>query len=106
MARLVGVPHFFTELAITEEKDDAAAIRRAKTMEDDGQSLRVAQIEAVRRMQKQFKRSVLRRTTDSRNWEGQTLLDLHPHQDIIGVLELTKREKDIIAERAEAAKER
>jgi TATA-binding protein-associated factor len=106
MARLVGVPHFFTEQSYLEEKEDAAAIRRAKKLDDDGQSVRSLQVLSVRRMQKQFLGSILRRTTDSKNWNGQTLLDLPPHEDIMGVLTLTERETQIINERAEAAKAR
>ncbi|KAF8800887.1 hypothetical protein BYT27DRAFT_7216694, partial [Phlegmacium glaucopus] len=48
--------------------------------------------------------SILRRTTDSLNWEGKTLLEIPPHKDIIGVLKLTERESNIIQERARAAK--
>jgi hypothetical protein len=106
MARLAGVPHFKTETAFNEEKEDLANIRRAKKLDDDGLSLRIAQIEIVQRLQKQFTGSILRRTTDSLNWEGKTLLEIPPHKDIIGVLKLTERESNIIQERARAAKAR
>jgi TATA-binding protein-associated factor len=106
MGRLVGVPHFFTEAAFMEERDDGTAMRRAKKMDDDGHSLKVTQVEAVRRMHMHFAGFLLRRTTDSLNWKGLTLLDLPRHEDIVGVLELTQRERDIIDQRAQAAKER
>jgi hypothetical protein len=106
LARLIGVPHFLTDASVQEEKDDASTIRKAKKLDDDGMALRVAQIEAVRRMQTQFAGHIIRRTTDSKNWKGQTLLDLPPHEDIVGVLTLTDREKRILGERAQAAKER
>lgn len=106
IGRLIGVPHFLTETACDEEKEDSALFRRAKKMDDDGRSLLSAQVDSVRRMQKQFLGSILRRTTDSINWCGQTLLNLPPHEDIVGILNLTKRETDIINERAEAAKAR
>lgn len=106
MGRLIGVPHFLTEAAIEEEKNDNATARKARKLDDDGLSLRTCQVEAVRRMQKQFCGAVLRRTTDSRNWKGLTLLNLPPHREIMGILTLTERETEIIAERAEVAKER
>jgi TATA-binding protein-associated factor len=93
-------------MAVQEEKDDNAAFRRAKKLDDDGITLRQAQVDAVRRMQAQFAGHILRRTVDSQNWKGQTLLDLPPHKDILGILQLTEREKDIINARAEDARAR
>jgi len=81
-------------------------MRQAKKLDDDGVALRTTQIRTVRRMQKQFSGHIIRRTTDSRNWEGKTLLDLPCHYDIRGMLTLTQREMDIITDRAQAAKER
>jgi TATA-binding protein-associated factor len=106
MGRLIGIPHFLSEASVEEEKDDAAATRRAKKMDDEGQSLKIVEIEAVRRMQKHFLGSILRRTVDSRNWLGSGILDVPPHKTILGVLTLTDREMSIINERAEAAKAR
>jgi|SRR5215475_14592483 len=102
----MGVPHFLTEASVAEEREDAATIRKASKLDDDGVAVRVAQIEAVRRMQGQFAGHIIRRTTDSKNWMGKTLLNLPPHEDLLGVLNLTEREKKIIADRAQAAKER
>ena len=104
MARLAGVPHFFTHDSTQELKEYMAVARRARKLDDDGLSLRKSQIEAVRGMQKNFDCYLLRRTSDSKNWEGRTLLDLPPHVDITGVLELTDRKTSILQERAEVAK--
>jgi hypothetical protein len=104
MARLAGVPHFFSDDSTQHLKEYLSMARRARKLDDDGLSLRKSQIEAVRGMQKRFDGYLLRRTSDSTNWEGRTLLDLPPHKDITGVLELTDRETSIIQERAEAAK--
>jgi hypothetical protein len=73
-------------------------------MDDDGQSLQIEEILAVRRMQNQFAGHILRRTTDSVDWNGNMLLDLPPHKTISGVLELTQREVEIIQKRAEDAR--
>jgi TATA-binding protein-associated factor len=75
-------------------------------MDDEGELLKIVEIEAVRRMQKHFLGSILRRTTDSRNWLGSGILDVPAHKTILGVLKLTDRETSIINERAEAAKAR
>jgi TATA-binding protein-associated factor len=100
------VPYFLTEAAYEEEKEDAAEVRKAKKLDDDGRLVRSVQIQSVRRMHKQFRGSILRRTTDSINWIGRTLLDLPPCKEIVGVLTLTKRETDLLSERAEIAKAR
>ncbi|KAF8054476.1 P-loop containing nucleoside triphosphate hydrolase protein [Lyophyllum atratum] len=104
MGRIVGLPHFFTEAAWQEEKDDAAAVRRAKTLDDDGLTLHGEQLSAVKRLQDHLGKHFLRRTTDSKDSEGNPLLTLPPFKEIIGVLELTQREADIIQRRAESAK--
>ena len=106
MARLVGVPHFLTEASCDEEKDDNSAFRRAKRNDDDGQSLRITQVAAVKRMQKQFLGHILRRTVNSKDWKEEPLVKLPPYKEIIGVLTLTERETIIIQERAEAARAR
>jgi hypothetical protein len=106
MARLIGVRHFLTEASWIEEKDDNSNYRKAKKLDDGGQSLRLAQIEAVTRMQKQFSGHILRRTANSANWKGDPLIKLPPLKHIIGVLNLTERESNIIQERAEGARAR
>ena len=104
IGRIIGVQNFLTADSIQEQKDDTAAYRKAKKQDDDGESLRVAEVLAVKRMQAQFSGHILRRTTDSIDWRGGSLLDLPPHETIAGVLELTKRETDIIQKRAEDAR--
>ena len=106
MGRLLGVAHFLTEESIVEDREDAAVARRAKKLDDDGITLRIAQLEAVRRMQKDFAGSILRRTPSSVDWQGNVLLTLPPHTNIIGIVTLTPREMAIINERAETAKAR
>jgi hypothetical protein len=98
------VPHFLTSNSIQEQKNDEAAIWKAKKLDDDRQELKVAEVLAVCRMQVQFSGRMLRRTTDSVDWRGNRLLDLPPHKVIIGVLELTKRKMEIIQKRAEDAR--
>ncbi|KAK7034787.1 hypothetical protein VNI00_012195 [Paramarasmius palmivorus] len=104
MARLIGIAHFFSDASIDEARKDAAEIRRAKKKNDGGLSQRTENIQIVRRLQSQVKPHMLRRTTDSKTWEGKTLLDLKPHRDIVGVLKLTERELGIIKKHAENAK--
>jgi hypothetical protein len=55
-------------------------------------------------MQGHFAGHILRRTTDSVDWKGNSLLQLPPHKVIIGVLQLTGREVEIIQKRAEDAR--
>lgn len=104
MGRLVGVPHFFTEDALSQEKEDTASVRRAKKLDDDGETLLAEQVQAVRRLQSHLKGNFLRRTTESLDNHNQPLLPLPPHQDILGMVTLTDRETKIIQERAAAAK--
>lgn len=106
MGRLLGIPHFLTDLSVQEHKEDAAAYRKAKKLDDDGHELKRAEIQAVRRMQAQFAGHILRRTTDSVDWKGDNLLNLPRHKEIIGVLTLTDREVGIIQKRAEDARNR
>jgi hypothetical protein len=106
LGRVLGVTHFLTEDSFVEEKEDLAAVRKARKMNDDGISIRQTQIETVIRMQSQFTGHILRRTAASLDWQGNPLLTLPPHKDIIGILSLTQREIDIIDERAEIAKAR
>lgn len=104
MGRMVGVPHFFSELCFVEEKTDAASIRRAKKFDDDGETVLSEQLKAVKRLQTQLAGHFLRRNTDSLDWEGKPLLELPPCAEITGILTLTERETKIIQARAEAAK--
>lgn len=104
MARLVGIPHFSTEAAYLEEKNDAATIRRLKKLDDDGEALLAEQLKAVKRLQSHLVGHFLRRTTESRNWKQEVLLPLPPYIEILGVLTLTERETTIVQSCAEAAK--
>ncbi|RDB19056.1 Transcription regulatory protein SNF2 [Hypsizygus marmoreus] len=104
MGRLVGIPYFFTEASYIEEKSDAAAVRRAKKLDDDGEALLAEQLRAVKRLQGYCLGHFLRRTTESRDFEGKVLLPLPPYIEILGVLTLTERETKIVQTRAEDAK--
>lgn len=117
MGRLVGIPHFFSEEAFKEEKEDAAAQRKARKvlleeeiyLEDDSpetRALRVLSVGVAVRMQKQFEGRIIRRTIDSKDWKGESLLRLPPYKQISGVLTLTPRESKIVQKLAELAKDR
>jgi TATA-binding protein-associated factor len=104
MGRLVGKPHFFTEAAWSEEKDDAAAVRRAKKLDDDGETQLAERVQAVKRLQGHLTGHFLRRTTDSFDYKANPLLPLPPYKEILGIVTLTQRETDIIRTRAASAK--
>jgi hypothetical protein len=106
LGRLIGIPYFLTEASFTDEKNDMNRFRRARNLDDDGIALRLAQVEAVRRVRQYFDGHMIRRTTESTDWEAKKLIDLPPHKEIIGVLALTERETNIIQDRAEAARAR
>lgn len=88
-----------------EEKDDATVLRRVKKIDDNGANTLREQVKIVRRLQKHCIGHFLRRTTSSLNWEGNVLLRLPEPREIIGLIQLTEREEEIIAERAKAAKD-
>ncbi|KXN84276.1 SWI/SNF-like matrix-associated actin-dependent regulator [Leucoagaricus sp. SymC.cos] len=104
LARLVGVPYFFTEDSHTEEKADIASLRRLKKLDDDGAAVRAEKVVIVRRLQKHIIHNFLHRTSKSVNYLGDNLLPLPPCMDIIGLLTLTEREMEIMKDRAESAK--
>jgi TATA-binding protein-associated factor len=104
MGRLTGIPYFLTEASHTEEKDDETAIRKAKKLDDDGETALAEQLAAVKRRQTQMEGRFLRRSTDSLDYNGSVLVPLPPYKEILGVVKLTERETDIIQERAAAAK--
>ncbi|KAF9443968.1 hypothetical protein P691DRAFT_808051 [Macrolepiota fuliginosa MF-IS2] len=104
LARLVGIRHFHDEISFVEEKNDAANIRKAKKLDDDGEAVRAERRQIIGRLQQRCHGHFLRRTTESVNWLGKPLLSLPPCHEIIGVVSLTRRETEIIEERAEAAK--
>ncbi|KAF8219053.1 hypothetical protein L208DRAFT_1344082 [Tricholoma matsutake] len=78
MGRLVGKSHFFTEAAFSQEKNDATSVRRAKKLDDDGESLLAEQVQAVKRLQSHLKGHFLCRTTESLDYEEKLLLPLPP----------------------------
>ncbi|KAF5347355.1 hypothetical protein D9756_010004 [Leucocoprinus leucothites] len=104
LGRLVGIPYFSTELSHEDDKEDAARLRKAKKLDDDGAALNAERLHTVCRLQDHIRGHLLRRTTASVDCTGKPLLDLPPYQEIIGLLKLTERETDIMADRAEAAK--
>jgi TATA-binding protein-associated factor len=57
-------------------------------------------------MAEHFGDYIIRRTVDSKDWEGKSLLDLPPFKLILGVVEITEREMGIILQLAEAAKDK
>jgi hypothetical protein len=115
MGRLVGIPHFLSDRAYQEERVDKCQIRKAKKAIEEGDSmegspekdeLRRLQLSIALRMAEQFQDYLLRRTPNSKDWEGKPLLDLPPYKTVLGVVELTDREMDIILRLAETAKEK
>ena len=115
MGRLVGIPHFLSNKANQEEKDDQRQIRKAKKAIEEGDSMEGSpekdelsrlQLAIAVRMTEQFQDYILRRTANSKDWEGRPLLDLPPFKTVLGVVELTDREMGIILRLAGAAKEK
>ena len=112
MGRLVCIPHFSTPKAIEEERNDQAEIRRCKaSLEDDHdpldieRNIRENQVAIARRMQGQFEQRILRRTIDSKNWEGEKLVALPPCHEHIVVLHLQAFELEIHAKLAAKLRE-
>lgn len=81
MGRLAGIKHFLSQDAWAEEKADSADLRRAKKDAADEQvndSLKRLQVEISLRHQSRFEGRLVRRTVDSKDWEGKVLIDLPP----------------------------
>lgn len=116
MGRFVGIPHFMSHEAYQDEKEDQAHIRKAKKaileegdpMDESPEKdqLRRIQLSISIRMVKKFGDRILRRTVDSKDWEGKSLLDLPPFKTILRVLCITNREADIILWLEKDAKEK
>ncbi|KAF5359465.1 hypothetical protein D9756_003663 [Leucocoprinus leucothites] len=104
MARLVGIKHFFEEISHDEERDDNSRLRKLKKLDDDGAAFSQERIKIILRHQAHCRGHFLRRSPSSINFSKNPLLDLPPYKEIIGLIQLTKREMDIIEERSEAAK--
>lgn len=112
MGRLVGLKYFFSEEAFSEEKTDASDIRRARgfaaesSLPGDDEALLNKQRGIAQRIQQRFEGHILRRATDSLDWEGNRLITLPPYQEIPVIVKPTQREMDIITELADRIKER
>ncbi|TFK60185.1 hypothetical protein BDN72DRAFT_779739 [Pluteus cervinus] len=97
MGRLVGIPHFLSELALTEEKADANKIRSVKgNGQDDDKPVRDCLEEISARMNNQFGNHIIRRGASSKDWEGKPLISLPPCRSIQVNLQLSQWESDIM----------
>jgi len=116
MGRLTGVPHFFTEEAHQEEKNDTNNLRRARkelAQEDydendidmDDDPVKLCQYSIGQRMQAQFEGRVIRRTINSKDFQGRFLLNIPPYKSIHAILDLTERETALIEAKAEEIKD-
>lgn len=132
MGRLCGIPYFLSEEAYNDEKQDAKNLRRAKKelaeiqaewpedakdgdsteYKDDGKAvevtenpLKLCQIQIAQTHQQRFDGRIIRRTINSRTWDNKPVLALPPCINILGVVELTQREKDIITVLSDNVKE-
>jgi hypothetical protein len=114
MGRLTGMSHFFTEEAHQEEKNDISNLRKAKKEQpeddydkeaEDDDPIKSCQNSIAQRMQARFEGRVIRRTIDSKDWKGNSLLNLPPYKAIHAILNLTERETAVIAKKAEEVKD-
>ena len=115
MGRLVGIPHFLSDKAYQEEKVDQTQIRKAKRAilevgdpiegSPEKDELRRLQMAIAIRMAEQFQTYILRRTASSKDWDGKPLLNLPPFKTVLGVVEMTDREMDIVLRLGQTAKE-
>ncbi|KAF8153559.1 hypothetical protein BJ912DRAFT_868663 [Pholiota molesta] len=114
MGRLTGIPHFLSDDAWEEEKEDTRSLRRAREgkepsadndEENDQDQVKLCQIAIAERMNRQSKGHVLRRTLNSLNWEGHPLVPLPPCETIHAYLDLTPRELKIITANGQSLKE-
>ncbi|KAG6883167.1 hypothetical protein C0993_007539 [Termitomyces sp. T159_Od127] len=96
MLRLVGIPRYFTDVCMAEEKDDAAAIRRAKKLDDDGQAVMAEKQKAVKRLQSHTVGHFLRRSTESLDYKGNILVPLPPYKEVVGVLKIQPWERELM----------
>ena len=109
MGRLLGLPYFFSEEALAEQKADATTIHRTRVDPDDstdGNPAKDYQIAIAQRMQAWFNGRILRRTVESRDWKKEPLVSLLPYEDVMIVVKPTSREMEIISELADGVKER
>lgn len=117
MGRLTGIPFFLTSAAYEEEKEDTRTLRRARegkslSADDDAVEenvqgrVKVLQVAIAQRMHRQSEGQILRRTAESLDWEGNTLVPLPPCETIHAYLDLTPRELKIITANGQSLKER
>lgn len=107
MGRLVGLPHFLSEDAMSEEKADTTTIRRAKGDTPESQvAENICQVQIARRMQAQFDNRIIRRTISSLDWEKKALITVPPYEERMMVVKPTLREMEIITDLADRVKER
>ncbi|PPQ93015.1 hypothetical protein CVT25_006099 [Psilocybe cyanescens] len=110
MGRIVGIPYFLSQEATENEKSDLKELRQLKRCMDD--ETKEMESEAMmdftkrtgQKMQMLFKDRILRRTTSSKDWRNQPLIDLPPYIDTPVILKVTEREMDIIREKADKMK--
>jgi TATA-binding protein-associated factor len=106
MGRLVGIEHFFTQTSYDEERADTAELRRAKAAladdydpmdidENSEDPIRETQVSISLRLQGQFEQRVIRRTINSKDWEGNELLTLPPLHEHRVLLTLQPFEQEI-----------
>ncbi len=81
------------------------SIRQAKR-ENDEDALVTAQQTLIKEFRRMFIGSLLRRTIDSHDWKGGSLINLPPCIEIMGLLKMTARETTIIHEEAEKVRDR
>lgn len=117
MGRLTGVAHFFTEDAHQEEKNDVITLRKARREQmqddyddndnenDDDGPIKLCQHSIAQRMQGQFQGRFIRRTIDSKDRHGDSLLKIPPYKSIHAILDLTERETALIEAKAEKIKD-
>ena len=110
MGRLIGIPFFFTEKALEEEKNDAANMRKAKMqrkeeglhgnedgeIEDEDDPIQICSREAARRIQTQFQNRFIRRSGSSLGPDGKPLLRLPKCKSISLDVKLSDREMVIM----------
>lgn len=110
MGRLLGLTHFLSEVAYSEEKDDSTLIRQTKRLiseeSDDNDALKECQVTIAQRMQEHFANRILRRTAASLDWKSNRLITLPPYEDIPVIVRPTLREMEIITALADNVKER
>ncbi|KAG6828129.1 hypothetical protein H0H87_002811 [Tephrocybe sp. NHM501043] len=92
MFHYAGTANFFTVEAEEDEQSNKNALKRAKNVDDNGDTLHQEQNCAVRQLQIYRKCSFLQQTTKSLDWEGNVLVPLPDYEEILGIIKLTETE--------------